>query len=67
MPGMLDGETANPACHSMFKTPEKKDFPPVKGGTLTGNGPTFFDVENPQMVSPAKEYLPRTLPLAAAR
>jgi hypothetical protein len=32
----------NPERYSMFKAPEKKDFPPRKGGTLAGNRPPLL-------------------------
>src|SRR5580704_1823933 len=32
MPGILDGGMADPACHSMFKTAERKDLLPAVAG-----------------------------------
>jgi hypothetical protein len=60
MTGTLDGGVADPACHSMFKTPERKEFPSRRGGTLADNRPILFDAKRGQMVSQAQEYLVRT-------
>jgi hypothetical protein len=42
---------ANPKCHSMFKSPERKEFPSCLSGTFADNRPKLFDAEKRQMVS----------------
>jgi hypothetical protein len=42
---------AGPKCHSMCKTPERKEFPSRQSGTLADNRPTSFDATKAEMVS----------------
>ncbi len=45
-----DGCVAGPTCHSMFKTPERKESSSRKGGTLADNRPILLDAEKGKMV-----------------
>jgi hypothetical protein len=42
MPGILDGGMADPACHSMFKTAERKDFSPAVAELSPTTDPPFL-------------------------
>jgi hypothetical protein len=46
----------------MFKTPEKKDFPSRRGGTLADNRPTPFDAEPRQKFSTKGKFLAKPGP-----
>ena len=59
----LYGRAASPRCHySMFKTPERKEFPSRQGGTFADNRPTPFDARKPQMVSRKRTISAKTGP-----
>jgi len=40
---------ASPKRHSMFKTPERKEFPSRRSGALADNRPTPFDAKSGEM------------------
>jgi hypothetical protein len=59
----LSGGARGPSCHSMFKTPERKDFPSRQAGpSLADNQPVLFDAKEGQMVSGNIPFSPK-LPL----
>jgi len=57
-----DGGTASSNLHSMFKTPERKEFPSHQAGALADSRPIMFDAKNGQMVS-RNQSLPQTVPI----
>jgi hypothetical protein len=42
---------AGPKCHSMFKSPQRKEFPSCPSGTFADNRPNLFDAKKREMVS----------------
>ena len=44
--------TANPGHYSMFKRPERKEFPSRVGGILADSRPTNFDAKKGQIFQP---------------
>jgi len=59
---LLGGGIASPRHYSMFKTPERKEFPSRQGGILADNRPTLFDGRNGQIFQPETNISTKTAP-----